>query len=79
MPSLRPGILPIVLGVTFLSVGSAISFALPGPYLGPLEFQLVPVFYLFMSVLAFSGLLLTILGVGRVLRGSRRDWTIDVF
>ncbi len=79
MPRLRPGILTLVVGVAFLAVGSAISFALPDLYLGFLEFQLILVFYLFTSVLTFSGLILTILGAGRVLRGSRRDWTIDIF
>ncbi len=78
MPRRRPGILTVVLGVAFLAFGSAISFALPDLYLGFLEFQLVLVFYLLTSVLTFAGLILTILGVGRVLRGSRHDWTIDI-
>ncbi len=78
MPRLRPGILTIVLGAALLAVGSAISFALPDLYLGFLEFQLILVFYFLTSVLTFSGLVLTILGVRRVLRWSRRDWTIDI-
>ncbi len=70
MPNLRPGALTIVLGVAFFAVGIAISFALPDLDLTFFEFQLVLVFYLLTSVLTFSGLILTILGVGGVLRGQ---------
>ena len=70
MPNLGPGILTIVLGVAFFAVGTAISFGFADLDLRFLEFQLVLVFYLLTSVLAFSGLILTILGVGRVLRGQ---------
>ncbi len=70
MPKFRPGILTIVLGVAFFAVGTAISFGFRDLDLRFLEFQLVLVFYLLTSVLAFSGLSLTILGVGRVLRGQ---------
>ena len=78
MTTLSPGWHMILLGLSYLTVGSAASFALPQLDLSFLDFQFVLVVYLLMAVLTFSGMILTILGVGTALRGSRRDGTIDI-
>ncbi len=78
MTTLSPGWHMILLGLSYLVVGSAASFSLPQLDLSFLDFQFVLVVYLLMAVLTFSGIILTILGVGTTLRGSRRDGTSDI-
>lgn len=63
----------ILLGVTFFVGGSVASLLLPHT-----NFAFLGVYFL-TSVLAFSGIILAIIGIRTALRGSRRDWTIDVF
>jgi hypothetical protein len=78
MVHLRPGASYLILGIALLAGGGAFSLALAYYGLGFPYVQPTVALYLLLNIITFSGIILTVLGIRRVLFGAGRHRTIDI-